>query len=322
MDLGAKIYVTGHEGLLGSALIKLLMQKGYTKIITAPFSQVDLRNQASARSFIAAKRPDYIFLTAAKVGSIKDYTDNPAVYLYDNLMIQNNVMKVAAECEVKKVLFYSTACVYSDRCTQPIKESQLMDYSLDASSESYALAKLAGMKLAQYLTKTSKTTIISALFCNVYGADTVHNNVGVVAALVRRFADAMTQCTEEVALWGSGNQRREFLHVDDAARASLFLMNEYYDNEPINVGFGSDVSISELAQLIARLTSYLGTITYDSSMPEGARQKLLDSTKLRNLGWAPQVSLEAGIQAMIERYGGSINHSFKPAQLSKPHSGL
>lgn len=302
MESTAKIYVAGHEGLLGASLLKLLKQKGYTNILTAPFESLDLRRQEAVERFFAANRPDYVFLIAANMGSVKLYIDNPMPYLYDNLMIQNNVMKAAADNGVKKLLFYSTACIYSDRCNQPIKESQIDEFSLDVSTEPYALAKLAGLRLGEYLAKSSAMRVVSAVPANFYGPETALSAVGVMPALVRRFCDAVKEGQQEVVVWGSGNQRREFVHVEDVAAASLLIMNHYTGAGPVNVGSSEDISITDLARLIARLTGFSGQITFDTSMPEGARQKLLDGTVLKSMGWAPTIALEDGIKKMIEYY--------------------
>ncbi len=297
-----RIYIAGHEGFLGSSLIALLQKKGYSNLIFRSFKDLDLTNQQAVNLFFETEKPDYVFLTAARAGGIAEYTSLPAQCMYDNLMIQNNVIHAAHLCDVKKLLFYATACLYSDRSDQPISESKLMEYSLDQESQFYALPKLAGLKLCESYYKQYGSQFISCIPVNLFGPSMIQAGQGVVPSLIRKFVDAVEINKKEVVVWGSGNQRREILHVDDLASASLFLMQYYHERDPINVGSGEDFSIKMIAEIIAEYVQFSGDIIYDWSKPEGAKQKLLDSSKLHSLGWKPEKNIIKRLHETIDQY--------------------
>ncbi len=297
-----RIYVAGHEGFLGSSLIALLQQQGYSNIIFRSFKELDLTNQQAVNLFFKMEKPDYVFLTAARAGGIAEYTSLPAQFMYDNLMIQNNVMHAAYLFGVKKLLFYATACLYSDRSDQPTSEVQLMEYPLDQESQFYALPKLAGLKMCESYYKQYGSSFISCIPVNLFGASMIKAGQGVVPSLIRKFVDAVETDKKEVLVWGSGNQRRELLHVDDLASVSIFLMQKYNDMSPINVGSGEDFSIKTIAETIAEHVQFSGDILYDCSKPEGAKQKLLDSSKLCSLGWKPAKNIVERLHETIDQY--------------------
>lgn len=299
MERTSKIYVAGHTGLLGSALMKQLKMQHYSNIVTKKPEELDLRNQQAVNTFFEKHKPEYVFLVAARVGGIRDYIDKPAEFMYENLAIQTNVMHAAYQAGVKKLIFFASACIYSEQCAQPIKEKDLCAHPLDTESEYYALPKLAGIKMCQAYNKQYGTNFISTIPVNLYGSYTIATAQGVIPSLVRRFADAAQNGTRSVSVWGSGQQRREMLHVDDMASASIFLMNTYRGNQPVNVGCGIDFSIKDVAEMIAEIVGYKGKIIYDTTQPEGAQQKLLDVSLLTKLGWKHKISLIDGLQEVV-----------------------
>lgn len=293
-----KIYIAGHSGLVGSAVLKKLKENGYNDLIYKRSSELDLRIQKDVDEFIKAKKPDYIFLIAAKVGGINANQKYPAEFIYDNLMIQNNVINAAYKYNVEKLLFLGSSCIYPRNCKQPMKEEYLLTGKLEKTNEAYSIAKIAGLKMCGFYNKQYNTNFISAMPTNLYGPndnfdlETSH----VLPALIRKFHEAKLNNDREVVIWGTGKAKREFLHVDDLADALLFLMNNYKGEEFVNVGVGKDISILELAELIKETVGFEGEIVKDLSKPDGTPRKLLDVSRLNDLGWEAQVSLEEGLK--------------------------
>ena len=304
MKKDAKIYVAGHAGMVGSAIMRALSARGYSQLITASHAAVDLCDASAVGRFLKEKRPQYVFLAAAKVGGIQANKSHPVEFLRDNLTIQNNIIHHACLNEVKKLVFLGSSCIYPRECPQPMKEESLMTGPLEPTNEGYALAKIAGLRLAQYYQREYGLECLNPMPCNLYGANDSFDpaNSHVLSALVKRFVDAAEARTPEVTLWGSGIARREFLHVDDLARALLLLVEKWHSPEIINVGCGADVSIKELASLIAGKTGYLGKISWDTTMPDGMLRKCLDVSKLNALGYRPEITLEQGIEGVIADY--------------------
>ncbi len=304
MPLDAKIYVAGHRGLVGSAIIRMLESEGYQNIIVRSSNELDLRNQQAVNHFFAKEKPDYIFLAAAKVGGIKANHDYPADFIYDNLMIEANVIHAAYQFGAKKLLFLGSSCIYPKECPQPIIESYLLTGPLEPTNEAYALAKIAGIKLCQAYNRQYGTNFIACMPTNLYGPNDNFdlNRSHVLPALIRKFIEAKASKVQKVSLWGTGNAKREFLHSDDFANAALFLMHHYEGNEIINVGYGQDISISKLALMIKEIVGYEGEIEFDSSYPDGTYQKLLNIEKIRHMGWKPNIPLKKGIQEVVQWY--------------------
>ncbi len=304
MEKDAKIYVAGHRGLVGSAIVRRLKEEGYTNIITRTHSELDLTDQKATREFFEKERPEYVFLAAAKVGGILLNVTQPADFAYINLMIESNVIKAAYDCGVKKMLFIGSACVYPENCSQPIKEEYLLTGPLEAENEPYAIAKIAGLKLCQYFNRQYGTNFIIAIPNNLYGPgdnfdpETAH----VIPALVRRFYEAKISGLKFVQVWGSGNQRREFMYVDDFADAVIYLMNHYNRNEPINVGTGQDITIKELAELIKKIVGYNGEVLFDMTKPDGALRRVLDVSKLKAIGWKYRLDQQIGLKMTYEAF--------------------
>jgi len=304
VDKASKIYVAGHRGLVGSAIYRKLQTEGYTNLVVRSRSELDLTNQQQVYDFFARERPDYVFLAAAKVGGILANNTYPADFIRENLLIQTNVIDAAYRYGVKKLLFLGSSCIYPKYAPQPMKEEYLLSGKLEPTNESYAIAKISGIITCQSYRRQYGFNAISLMPTNLYGPgdnfdlDTSH----VLAALIRKFAEAKESGAQEVVVWGTGTPRREFLHVDDLADAALFLMRNYDDGEIVNVGVGEDISISELAELVADVVGYRGKIVYDTSKPDGTPRKLLDVSKLTALGWRPKISLREGIRQTYEWY--------------------
>jgi len=311
MEKNARIYVAGHGGLVGSAILRKLKAEGYTKLITRSHQELDLTRQARVEGFFQREKPEYVFLAAARVGGILANNTYRADFIYENLMIQTNVIHAAYKTGVKKLLFLGSSCIYPRECPQPIKEDFLLSGKLEPTNEPYAVAKIAGIKMVESYNRQFGTDYISVMPTNAYGPGdnfdlaTCH----VFPALIRKFHEAkisdksrVTGEKQHVTIWGTGNARREFLHVDDLADACLFLMNHYAGSEIINIGVGKDISISELAELIKDVVEFKGLIQYDSTKPDGMPQKLLDVSKLRALGWQPKISLRQGIEMTYRWY--------------------
>ncbi|WP_394747995.1 GDP-L-fucose synthase family protein [Spongiimicrobium salis] len=298
MELNSKIYVAGHNGMVGSAIVRALEHRGYTNVIYRRSSELDLKNQTGVHKFFAEERPDYVFLAAAKVGGIGANIERPAEFLYDNLLINSNVIHAAYEHQVKKLLFLGSSCIYPRLSEQPMKEEYLLDGKLEPTNEGYALGKIIGIKLCEYYNKQYGTTYISAMPPNLYGEndnfDPKHSHV--IAALIRKFHEAKVNDSKEVVIWGTGSARREFLYVDDAAEACLFLMENYNKSEHINIGSSEDISILELAELIKTVVGYKGPIVKDTTKPDGMPRKLMDSSKILAMGWKYKLNLKEGIE--------------------------
>lgn len=290
--------------MVGSALVRALTRTGYTNLLTAPRPGVDLRDCDAVRKLFAEIRPDVVVLAAAKVGGIQANRLHPAEFLYDNLAIQTNVIHEAQRNGVRELVFLGSSCVYPAQCPQPMKEEYLLTGPLEPTNEGYALAKIAGLRMAQYYQKQYGIRAICPMPSNLYGTnDNFHpENSHVLSALVRRFCDAVDAQATSVTVWGTGRARREFLHVDDLAEAVLLLIDRWDSPEIINVGPGDDVSIRELAELIAAKAGFSGEIGWDTSMPDGMPRKLLDISKISALGFKPKISLERGIEQTIDEY--------------------
>ena len=297
MDKSEKIFVAGYRGLVGGALIRRLETEGFTNLPKRDRSQLDLADEAAVQIFFAQEKPAVVIFAAAKVGGIKANTDFPVEFLLNNLRIQNNVIRATYNAKVRKLLFLGSSCIYPKQAPQRIPESALLTGPLEPTNEAYAIAKIAGIKLCQAYAREYGANFISAMPTNVYGPndnfdlETSH----VLAALLRKAHEAKMRKTRELVVWGSGKPRREFLHVDDVAGACLFLLEKYDSPEIINVGCGVDISVRELAELICDVVGFHGELTWDATKPDGTPRKLLDVTKLTNLGWRPTIPLRDGI---------------------------
>jgi GDP-L-fucose synthase len=308
MEKDAKIYVAGHRGLVGSAIMRKLKKEGYNNLVYRTSSGLDLRRQEKVEEFFKEEKPDYVILAAAKVGGIQANDTYSAEFLYDNLMIESNVIDAAYQNDVKKLLFLGSSCIYPKFAEQPMKEKYFLSGKLEPTNEGYAVAKITGIKLCEHYNKQYGTNFISAMPTNLYGPndnfdlETSH----VLPALIRKFHEAKVNDEKEVVIWGTGKPKREFLHVDDLADALLFLMNNYNGNQFVNVGVGKDISILELAQLIKDVVGFEGEIVNDLSKPDGTPRKLLDVSKLNDLGWEAQISLEEGIKDTYQWFKNNI----------------
>lgn len=300
----SKIYVAGHRGLVGSALVRALRKSGFVNIVSRTHAELDLCNQQAVRDFFAAEKPDYVFLAAAKVGGIHANDTYPADFIRDNLLIQSNVIDAASSSHCKKLLFLGSSCIYPKLCPQPIKEEYLLTGALETTNESYAVAKIAGIAMCQAYRRQFSFDAISVMPTNLYGpGDNYHpENSHVIPALIRRFHNAQKAGDAEVSIWGSGKALREFLHVDDMASACLMLMATYSGAMQINVGSQQEYSILDTARLIADVVGFTGTITTDTSKPDGTPRKLLDSSRLFAMGWQPHYQFKAGLQHTYQDY--------------------
>ena len=300
----SKIYVAGHNGLVGSAIMRKLESEGYKNIVTRTFEELDLTDQKATREFFEKERPEYVFLAAAKVGGIQANSTFPADFIYINLMIECNVIKASHEFGVKKLLFLGSSCIYPKLAPQPIKEEYLLSGYLEETNEPYALAKISGMKMCQYFNKQYGTNFISVMPTNLYGPNDNFdlNTSHVLPALIRKFHEAKVNKAPYVEIWGTGTPRREFLYVDDLADACLFLMKNYSGNDFFNVGTGEDVTIRELAELIGEVVGYKGELKFDTSKPDGTPRKLLDVTRIHEAGWRHNIELKEGLQIIYDYY--------------------
>lgn len=304
MKSTSKIYIAGHKGMVGSAILRCLEGQGFTNLVYASSADLDLRDTVKVNVFFEQERPEYVFLAAAKVGGILANNIYPADFLYDNLMIQNNVIHAAYQYKVKKLLFLGSSCIYPKMAPQPMKEDSLLSGYLEETNEAYAIAKIAGIKLCQAYFKQHQCRFISAMPTNMYGfGDNYHpENSHVLPALLRRFHEAKVENKPEVLIWGSGKPLREFMFSDDLADACVFLMKAYEALQHINIGTGEEISILELAKLISEVVGYKGKIAFDSSKPDGTPRKLMDSSRLHVLGYRHKVSLTEGIRLTYEDY--------------------
>jgi GDP-L-fucose synthase len=296
------IFVAGHKGLVGSALVRHMKIAGYDNLILRTKTELDLRNQSAVNNFFKETRPEYVFLSAAKVGGIYANSKYPADFIYDNLMIETNVLHASYQYEVTKLLFLGSSCIYPRLARQPISEQELLTGTLEPTNEAYAIAKIAGIKMCEAFNKQFRTNFISVMPTNLYGPFDNFDlqNSHVLPALLRKFHEAKVNGCNEVELWGSGAPRREFLFVDDLADACLFLMNNYSGSELVNVGSGFDLTIMDLAELIKGITGFNGNIRWNQTMPDGTPAKLLDISKISHLGWKARTSSEDGLRMTYE----------------------
>jgi len=305
MDSNSKIYVAGNTGLVGSAIIRMLKNKGYDNILSSPTSHWDLRKQEDVDRYFRICKPDYVFLAAAKVGGIGANSDQPAEFIYDNLMIQTNVIDAAYRNGVKKLLFLGSSCIYPKFANQPIVEDELMSGPLEPSNSAYAVAKIAGINMCQAYRKQYGFNAIALMPTNLYGPNDNfdHNSGHVLPSLIAKFDNSLEKNDDRVVeLWGDGSPKREFLHVDDLAEAAFTCMQEYNDPEPINVGTGEDVTIRELAETISNVVGYDNEFKWDTSKPNGTPRKVLNVSKIKSLGWEPKIGLRDGIESTYEWY--------------------
>lgn len=302
MEKESKIYVAGHRGLVGSAIMRKLNSEGYTNIITKSHNELDLTNQEEVKRFFETEKPEYVFLAAAKVGGINANNLYPADFIYVNLMIENNVIKASFDNKVKKLLFLGSSCIYPKMAPQPIKEDYLLTGELEKTNEAYALAKIAGLKMCEFFNKQYGTNYISVMPTNLYGPNDNFdlNSSHVLPALIRKFHEAKESNSEYVEIWGTGTPKREFLHVDDLADAVVFLMNNYNENKTINIGTGEDLTIRELAETIKEIVEFKGELKFNSEKPDGTPRKLLDVSRLHSAGWKHKIELKEGIKSTYE----------------------
>lgn len=304
MNKDGKIYVAGHKGLVGSAIVRALEVGGYRSLCVRTRAELDLRNQDATIEFFNAEKPKCVILAAAKVGGISANSAKPADFMYDNLIVQCNVINAAFKSGVERLLFLGSSCIYPRDAKQPLKEEYLLEGRLEPTNEAYALAKIAGVKMCEYYNRQHGTNYFSVMPCNLYGPNdnfdlkTSH----ALPALIRKFSEARLNNVPQVEVWGTGEVRREFLHVDDLAEACVYLLETYKANDPINIGFGTDVRISELVQMIRDEVGYDGEIVWDRTKPDGTPQKLLSVDKMRKLGWLPKITLKEGIRNTILWY--------------------
>ena len=297
MEKNAKIYVAGHRGMVGSAIVRRLQKAGYENLVLRTSRDLDLRRQEAVEEFFRQEKPEYVFLAAARVGGILANSRYPADFMYDNMILEMNVIHSAYETHVKKLMFLGSSCIYPRMAPQPMPESCLLTSSLEQTNEAYALAKISGLKYCEYLNRQYGTDYISVMPTNLYGPnDNYHpSHSHVLPALIRRFHEAKESGSPQVVIWGTGKPLREFLYVDDLADACLFLMNTYSGNETVNLGTGKELSIAQLASLVKEVLGYEGEIVFDPSKPDGTPRKLLDVSKLTALGWTYKTELREGI---------------------------
>lgn len=304
MDKQSKIYVAGHRGMVGSAIVRELRRQGYDNIITRTHAELDLTNQVAVNEFFATERPEYVFLAAAKVGGIQANDLHPADFMYDNMMLEMNVIHAAWKNGCKKLEFLGSSCIYPRMAPQPMPESCLLTSALEHTNEAYALAKISGLKYCEYLNRQYGTDYISVMPTNLYGPNDnyhpVHSHV--LPALIRRFHEAKLANQPEVVCWGDGSPLREFLYVDDLANLCVFLMNNYSGNETVNAGSGKELTIKELAEKVARTVGYEGRIVWDTTKPNGTPRKLLNVDKAKKLGWTYSTELDEGLKLAYEDF--------------------
>ena len=309
MDKNVKIFVAGHRGLVGSAIVRSLELQGYANLITRRSCDLDLTNQQAVTNFFAVHKPDYVFLAAAKVGGILANDSYPADFIYNNLMIETNVVHAAFQSNVKKLLLLGSTCIYPKLADQPLKEEYLLTGPLEPTNEWYAVAKIAGIKLCQAYRLQHNCDFIAAMPTNLYGPgdnfdlETSH----VLPALIRKFHEAKESNAASVTMWGTGTPKREFCHVDDCANACVFLMNEYSDGEIVNIGVGEDISIRELGEMVKQVVGFTGEIVFDDSKPDGTPRKLVDVSRIHAMGWSAKIPLQDGIESTYQWYLESVS---------------
>ena len=311
MEKNSKIYIAGHNGMVGSAIRRKLEQEGFTNLLLRSSKELDLRNQDAVAGFFAAEKPDYVFLAAAKVGGIIANNTYRADFLYENLMIQSNVIHQAYVNGVTKLMFLGSSCIYPKQAPQPLKEEYLLTGLLEPTNEPYAIAKIAGIKMCEAYRDQYGCNFISVMPTNLYGPNDNYdlNTSHVLPAMLRKFHEAKQRGDASVSLWGTGSPRREFLHADDMAAACYFLMQTYNEKEFVNIGVGIDISIKELAELIQRITGFSGRIDWDTSKPDGTPRKLMDVSRLQAAGWKASINLEDGISRVY-------NEKFMPGEIA------
>jgi GDP-L-fucose synthase len=314
MNNNARVFVAGHRGLVGSAIVRRLQAEGFGNLLLRSSAELDLRNQAAVDAFFDKERPELVYLAAAKVGGILANDTYPADFIRDNLQIQTNVIDAAYRYGTKKLEFLASSCIYPKHAPQPMPESCLLTGPLEPTNEWYAIAKIAGVKMCQAYRKQYGFNAIAIMPTNLYGPGDNFDlkSSHVLPALIRKFHEAKQRGDAEVVVWGTGTPRREFLHVDDLAGACLFLMERYESAEPINVGWGEDVSIAELAALVAQTANFAGRLKFDTSKPDGTPRKLLDVSRLRALGWTPRIGLQEGVEAT---YRWFLDHVNQPSEV-------
>jgi GDP-L-fucose synthase len=304
MELNAKIFVAGHNGMVGSAIVRKLKEIGYTNIITFDRSKLNLLNQLDVQSFFNINCPEYVFVCAAKVGGIKANNEMKGDFIYENIMIQSNIIKSSKDHNVKKLIFLGSSCIYPKMSPQPIKEEYLLTGPLEPTNDAYAIAKIAGIKMCQSFNQQYGTNFISVMPTNLYGPNDNYdlNNSHVLPAMIRKFHEAKLEGKDKVEIWGTGTPKREFLYVDDLADACIFLMNSYNDSEVVNIGTGVDITIKDLALTIKEVVGFEGDIYFNTDMPDGTPRKLLDVSRLKDLGWEYKISLREGIEKTYKDY--------------------
>jgi len=304
MKVESKIYIAGHRGMVGSAIVRELNRRGFRNLIVRTSKELDLTRQDAVEAFFSKERPDGVILAAAKVGGILANAQDLTGFLYQNLMIEANVIRAAAENGATKLLFLGSSCIYPKLAPQPLKEEYLLTGALEPTNEAYAIAKIAGLKLAEYYNHEHKREFISVMPSNLYGpGDNYHPNQShVIPGLIRRFHEAKTNGLPEVKVWGTGTPLREFLHVDDLARACVFLFEKYGAPGFLNVGSGEEITIRALAQLVAEVVGFKGRIVFDTSKPDGTPRKVMDSSRIRTLGWKPEISLREGLNGAYQDF--------------------
>ena len=299
-----KIYVAGHRGMVGSAMVRLLEKRGFQNFVLRTHQELDLCDQQAVADFFQTERPDVVIDAAARVGGIKANNEHKAEFLYENLIIQTNVIHQSYLSGVRRLCFLGSSCIYPRKCPQPMREEHLLTGSLEPTNEGYALAKIAGMKMVEFYRRQYGLSWISLMPCNLYGTNDCFDleKSHVISALVKKFVDAADDGRRQVKLWGTGMALREFLHVDDAAGGILFALEHYDDDQFVNLGAGEDISIKELAELVKVRSGFQGEIAWDSTKPDGMPRKCMDVSRLKALGWAPQISLQQGIEKIISEY--------------------
>ncbi len=311
MKINSRIYVAGHCGLSGSAIFRALKKRGFKNIITRRHSELELLDTVAVKNFFKETKPEYVFVSAAKVGGIHANSTYPAEFIRENLVVQTNIIHESWRNGVEKLLFLGSSCIYPKLCPQPIVEESLLTGALEPTNEAYAIAKIAGVKTCQSYNKQYGTNFISGMPTNLYGInDNFHlENAHVLPALIRRFHEKKLANAESICIWGTGNPKREFLHSDDLADAVLFLMENYNDSEIVNIGCGEDQTIKKLAETIQDVVGYQGRLVFDTSRPDGTQQKILDISKIKSLGWEPSIPLKEGLKQVYQWYKTHIDSS-------------
>lgn len=311
MDINSKIYIAGHRGMVGSAIQRNLIDRGFKNIVTRTSKELDLRNQAATEAFFESEKPEYIFLAAAKVGGIHANNTLRADFIYENLMVQSNIIHAAYKTKAKKLMFLGSSCIYPKFAKQPLKEEYLLTGELEQTNEPYAIAKIAGIKMCESYHRQYGCNFISVMPTNLYGQNDNYdlNNSHVLPALIRKIHDAKENKSPNVTIWGTGTPMREFMHANDMADACVYLMQNYNDEKFVNIGTGVDISIKDLALLIKKVAGYEGELVFDTSKPDGTPRKLMDVSYLHSLGWKHKIELEDGIKLVYEEF--KIKHGEK-----------